>query len=783
MGPSLQAAMIWSPSAPPGQQTYVAFRKNFTLPDEPGPATLHLFADSRYILWVNDSYVLRGPCRFDPKRPEYDSVDLRPFLRKGTNCLVVLAHHYAGAINGRIKQHVPGLTARLDVAGKELLRTDDSWRCSQNTEYRPSPGAWSSIPDALDARDKPAGWTGAAFDDSGWEKAAPFAATSWGALQPRAIPLLRETELTGMKLLPSGQAFAAAMPIELAAGKEVVLDLGRMAMAYAIVDLEAEEGSVLQIQYALRYVNGQPGETYGVGTTYTARKGRQRFIGGDQWCSHYMTVRCAAGHLTLHGLKMVDRHYPFERVGRFQSSDELLNRLWEMAINTIEAVTDDGYGSDARERDEWLQDPAQPNFLPTRIALAGPGPGGRPLYSDPRLLKNLLRHAALSQLPDGRIQATFPTDRHGDCHDFIDDYACQWVEALRLYYEATGDLAFLREMWPTLTRQLGWFLERRTPRGLVLARQYTSFDDPLAYITCEGAALNAFIYQALCDAAALGRVIGESAPAGDYGRAAADLAAAFNRLLWNAEEGTYNSGFSQEKVFGPTAHAALLALDRGLAPEDRRPSVRKWFLANYKRPGGFHCCTNPDFETMVAEKAGINMPVTYYWVFQELYRMDQLSMDLESQQEMRRRWARMVGESGDTGTLWEMFGGPESCHNYGAVPAYFLSAFVLGVRMDGPVSNHRLLIEPRLADLAFAEGVVVTEFGPVSVNWRKPAGGQGLDFKFVVPAGAKAAVRLPQVGGTPKLTLNGEPVKPRATPGRWISFEVEGGEYSGQLRP
>jgi len=42
---------------------------------------------------------------------------------------------------------------------------------------------------------------------------------------------------------------------------------------------------------------------------------------------------------------------------------------------------------------------------------------------------------------------------------------------------------------------------------------------------------------------------------------------------------------------------------------------------------------------------------------------------------------------------------------------------------------------------------------------------------------------LPQVGAAPKLTLNGEPVKPRATPGRWISFEVEGGEYSGQLRP
>ena len=381
----LQQAMIWSPSASPGQQAYVAFRKSFALPGAPGSATLHIFADSRYLLWVNGNYVLRGPCRFNPKRPEYDSVDLRPFLHAGTNGLVVLVHHYAGAINGRIMQHAPGLTARLDVAGKEFLRTDASWRCHRNTEYLPSPNAWSSVPDVIDGRLKPGDWTASVFDDSGWEHATAADGGAWGALQPRGIPLARETELADMRLLPSGQALTSMLPLELPAGKEVVVDLRRMAMAYAEVELEAEEGSVLQIQYALRYVNGSPGETYGVGTTYTARRGRQRFMAADQWCSHYMTVKCASGRLTIHKLKMVDRAYPFERLGRFHCSDEMLNRLWDRAVKTIEAVSDDAYGSDARERDEWLQDPAEPNFITTRVALASPGPNGKPLYSDPRL--------------------------------------------------------------------------------------------------------------------------------------------------------------------------------------------------------------------------------------------------------------------------------------------------------------------------------------------------------------------------------------------------------------
>ncbi len=774
---SLGQSMIWSPSAPPGQQAYVAFRKSFSRPENPGAATLHLFADSRYILWVNGKYALRGPCRFNPKQPEYDSVDLGPFLQTGSNTLAVLVHHYARAINGRIMQHAPGLTARLDIAGREVLRTDASWSCSHHTEYRPSPEAWSSIPDVLDGRLWPGDWTAPGFAGSGWEPAVKVDGGQWGRLQPRGLPLPRETELAGLKLAPSGRSLESALPLQLSAGQEVVVDLGRMAMAYAIVELEADAGSILQIQYALRFVNGKPAEAYGVGTTYTARQGRQQFMAADQWCSHYLTLKCVSGRLAIQRLKMMDRRYPFERLGRFQCSDPLLNRLWDYAVNTLEAVCDDAYGSDARERDEWLQDPAEPNFITTRVALAGPGPDGKPVYSDPRLLKNLLRHAAQTQLPDGRILATFPTDRGPeDCHYFIEDYACQWVEALRLYYEATQDAALVRELWPVLVKQLDWFLQRRTARGLVLAREYTSFDDPLAYITCEGAALNAFICQALRDAATLALAIDEKDQGKNYTQAASALASAFNQQLWNAAEGTYHAGFVNGQLLGPTAHAALLALDRGLVPEDRRESTRKWFLRHYQRPGGFHCGQNPDYAKMVAERAGINMPVVYYWVFQELYRMDSPAMDLEALNEMRRRWGPMV-QSSDAGTLWETFEGSESCHNYGAVPAYFLSSFVLGVRLDGPVWNRRLVIEPRLGNLAHAEGVVLTEFGPVPVSWKREQ--DSLFFRFEVPPGIQATLRIPDADGS-LFTLDGRQAHGPVL-GRGTTAVVGEGVHAGRI--
>jgi alpha-L-rhamnosidase len=35
--------------------------------------------------------------------------------------------------------------------------------------------------------------------------------------------------------------------------------------------------------------------------------------------------------------------------------------------------------------------------------------------------------------------------------------------------------------------------------------------------------------------------------------------------------------------------------------------------------------------------------------------------------------------------MWEEFAGGSKAHVYGMFPAYFLSAYVLGVRIDGPV--------------------------------------------------------------------------------------------------
>ena len=67
--------MIWTSASLVEKGGYFVFRKRFDLEESGSIAQLQLFADSRYLLWINGQYVLRGPYRFNPKRPEYDLID------------------------------------------------------------------------------------------------------------------------------------------------------------------------------------------------------------------------------------------------------------------------------------------------------------------------------------------------------------------------------------------------------------------------------------------------------------------------------------------------------------------------------------------------------------------------------------------------------------------------------------------------------------------------------------------------------------------------------------
>ena len=163
--------------------------------------------------------------------------------------------------------------------------------------------------------------------------------------------------------------------------------------------------------------------------------------------------------------------------------------------------------------------------------------------------------------------------------------------------------------------------------------------------------------------------------------------------------------------------------------------------------------------------------------------MDDPAQDLAVLAKQRVEWQDMA-ESPYEASFEGLHSWGSQAHCYGMFPAYFLSSYVLGVRLDGAVQNKTLLIEPRLGDLTDASGTVVTEFGPVSVSWKHAGDHWNYDVDTSkLRAGIKVRLRLPvgTAGFTAELdrTLLRSGLDGVKHQGRWLEVPLSAGFYHG----
>jgi len=693
---------------------YAAFRKSFDLRGKAEETILRIFADRRYLLWINGQYIQRGPMRFDPLEPYFDQCEVSAFLHEGKNSLAVLVLNRGS--NGQMMEHDSGLAVHLTWAihgVSQSLTTDETWHWSDRTGYGEPDIPWGAVIDRVDGNTDDALFWEENHDHSAWPTACLVSSAIWGGFRERPIPLLREEPVAGVPLNNT------LSPWNIAPEEEMIFDLGKMVHGYLRIHLDAAVESEIEICLGARLMDGRI--EYWYKHTYRTRRGVQVFTNTDTSGGHYIGIRIVSGQCAVLRAEAVDCRYPYEEVGAFVCNDQFLNELWKRATHTVLMCSTDAYLDCAwRERTEWMGDGAVVTYPISRVCFAGPvSPGNQP-RSDSRLMEALIRRVSITQTPDGRLKAHHPSDRF-DIHAYIEDYTCLWVQALREVHDHTGNTELLREMWPILSQAMQWFAGRTSPDGLLQAREFVLFDNPLKYQECEGATVNAFYYRALLDSSKIAEILEHHEDASLYRQRALDLRTQYHKVLWSEDEGTYHAGRKDGALLKPSAHAALLALDRDIVPSERQASVRSWLMKHCDQPEGIH------------------MPYTYFWLFDVIYRERSLEADAKALQMMRDGWAEMLQRT-DTGTVTEFLdqGGIEPCHCMGAVPAYFLSTYVLGVRCEGVFPDLHLLVNPRPGDLTRAEGRVVTSIGLVPVSWEQLP--KEFVLNFEVPPGAIANV-------------------------------------------
>lgn len=183
----------------------VYFRREIELDAKPLSATIHIYAQTYYQLRVNGVVVRVGPARSYPEFPEYDSHDLSPWLRPGSNVVAVHAVHFSMPTF----QHIParaGLVCWGKIETRDgvvSLSTQSDWKCARAAGHDPNPPCFSFAIgpiEIVDERLNPAGWDLPGAPEGEWR--APVAVPDvWGALIPRTIPPLTRDELSPKELL------------------------------------------------------------------------------------------------------------------------------------------------------------------------------------------------------------------------------------------------------------------------------------------------------------------------------------------------------------------------------------------------------------------------------------------------------------------------------------------------------------------------------------------------------------------------------------------------------
>lgn len=419
----------------------------------------------------------------------------------------------------------------------------------------------------------------------------------------------------------------------------------------------------------------------------------------------------------------------------FHSSDELLNRIWELCRYSIKATTFAGvYVDGDRERISYEAD-AYLNQLSHYAC-----------DPDPRMARDTFDR--LMKLP------TWPTE-----------WAAHMIFIAHADWMQTGDKAWLAARYESLKSKL--LLERARADGLLVSNEkQIKRDDIVDWPVTErdgyvfkpvNTVVNAFYLRALGLMAELAAALGKEAEAADYTARERVTRAAFQEKLFDPERGVYRDGEGTDHA---SQHANLFPLAFGLVPAEHRTRLTEWignrgmacsvYAAQYLLEGLF--------ENGGAEKALalITAPTD-------------------------RSWKHMV-ESGTTITweAWDQRYKPNQDwnHAWGAAPANLLPRYVLGLKPLQPGWS-RAAIQPHSGNLKFAEGKTPTPRGPVLIRWER---GAKFNLTIALPPKMSAKVQLPAAEGSTGVFVNGRQVDAKRSGGWWILENDVAGQVAIEVR-
>lgn len=640
------ANWIWTENC--AEDSYVAFRKTFTLEQAVPTATAFISAADKYVLWVNGELVVldgslkRGPTPYDSY---YDTVELTN-LKQGENTIALLVAFNGRSGDGSIvpvlvdeegdEYTQAGLIFELDAGGTTIC-SDSSWKAARHTGYKNRVTAGADYPGYsqssmlaernvyFDARDDLGDFMAEGYNDSEWEDATPVSKAGdlpFGDLYSAMIQPIRFQDIVDF----SNSASYVGTP--LTQDTTLVLDLPGNIQFTPYFELEAPAGKKLTL-YTDTYTDKQ--ELPNFKDTYVTADGAQCYENYPWRSGSKLIIEAEAG-VTFTRLGYRASGFNGEQAGSFTSSDPGLDQLWQESLNTLAICMRDTYmDCPERERGPYMGDASNE----IDAALYSYDQGGLDLTK-----KAILACVAWTRT-DGAIPSRAPSVKPQE----IPNQSLIFMTSVYHYWLHSGD----RETAEAYCNAfLNYLRLVEMENGLPVYRDGSwTWDDWGDRIDTQLLQTGIYYY-ALNVTKSLADDLGITEGTEFLAERMDSM-----RENWRAVYYTEEGFKSPDSKYVDDRANAMLALS-GLAGEKDWPLITDVIMSTYQ--------ASPFIEKYVLEALCV---------------MGRIDLAL---QRMRDRYAPMLKDEYDT--LWETFDGETGTVNHGwtAAPLYILSKYAAGIR-------------------------------------------------------------------------------------------------------
>ncbi|GKX31474.1 hypothetical protein SH1V18_39540 [Vallitalea longa] len=449
---------------------------------------INITADDYYKLYINGFFVTQGPAPAYHFHYNYNTIPIGDYLVDGEN--VIAVHVYYQGLFNRVwnsGDYRQGLIANIVLDDKIILETDSSWKINicKAWGYHNIIGYRTQFMENIDARLLPALWKNIDYDDNDWDNAFVNIYDDH-ILYPQKTPNLSVYTIKPKTIeeIEPGHLFIDV-------GQEIVGQVKLMAQGESGGRIEVRCGEELLEEKVVRY-KMRCNCDYQQYWTLSGNIDNVEFY--DYIAFRYFEIIAPNNSVDVNSIKVEIRHAPMDDENyTVKSSNVVLDGVFDICKNGVKYGSQEGYlDCPSREKGQYLGDATITAH--SQMLLSG----------DSKMYKKMLYNFAYSTRGCKGMLCVAPSSRICECAD----YSCQYPEQILTYYQYTGDIETVKELFPIVVGIEKWFDKHAGDDGLVNniyeksnlvdwpknLRDDYDFDENSPIGDCVHSVMNAFYY-------------------------------------------------------------------------------------------------------------------------------------------------------------------------------------------------------------------------------------------------------------------------------------------------